>query len=125
MHASVYGRGTVLHTIVQSPVYDSKYGDAPYLDSVLLFNEEEETLTLFAVNKDLEEDMEISCDLRQFVDYQVVNHIVLSNDDLKAENTEVNPDNVTPRTGGISKIDQGKLTAIFEKKSWNVVLFRK
>lgn len=125
MHASVYGRGTVLHTIVQSPVYDSKYGDAPYLDSVLLFNEEEETLTLFAVNKDLEEDMEISCDLRQFVDYQIVNHIVLSNDDLKAENTEVNPDNVTPRTGGISKIDQGKLTAIFEKKSWNVVLFRK
>ena len=35
------------------------YGDAPYLDAILVWNEEKEELTLFAVNKDLEEDMEI------------------------------------------------------------------
>jgi len=121
MHASVYGRGTVLHTVVESPVYDSKYGDAPYLDSVLIMNEEEETLTLFAVNKSLDESMEVSCDLRQFSDYRIVDHMVLAHDDLKAENTEENPDNVAPRSSGNAAISQGQLTAVLEKQSWNVI----
>lgn len=125
MHASMYGRGTVLNTVVQSPVYESKHGDAPYLDSLLIMNEEEETLTLFAVNKDLTEDMEVSCDLRQFSDYKITEHIVLTHEDLKAENTEANPDNVAPRTGGISKIESGRLTAIFGKQSWNVIRMSK
>ena len=88
-HASVYGRGTVLNTQVHTPVYESKtYGEAPYLDSVCIWNEEEDTLTIFAVNKSLDEDMEVSCDLRQFEGYKVAEHIVLTNDDLKAVNTE-------------------------------------
>ena len=125
LHASLYGQGTVLHTITKSPVYDSKHGDAPYLDSVLVMNEEAQTLTIFAVNKCLEDSMEITCDLRQFSDYQLINHIVLTHNDLKAENTEDHPDNVTPRTGGISSIQQGHLKAVFEKQSWNVIQFKK
>ncbi|HHV12378.1 MAG TPA: alpha-N-arabinofuranosidase [Clostridiales bacterium] len=125
LHASLFGRGTVLHTITKSPVYDSKHGDAPYLDCVLVMNVEEETLTLFAVNKSLEEGMEISCDLRQFSDYRITNHIVLAHDDLKAENTETNPDNVAPRTGGASSIQQGYLTAVLERQSWNVIQLKK
>jgi len=125
MHASKFGRGTVLHTVVKSPVYDSKFGDAPYLDSILIMNEEDETLTLFAVNKDLEENMEVTCDLRQFADYKIEEHIVMTHDDLKAENTEVNPDNVVPVNGGMSNIEQGRLTAVFGKKSWNVIRLRK
>lgn len=125
MHASVFGRGTILNTIVQSPVYDSKFGDAPFLDSVLLMNEEEETLTLFAVNKDLEDNMEVTCDLRQFADYKIINHIVLTHHDLKAENTETNPDNVTPKNCEFSKLEQGQLTAMLDNKSWNVIQLRK
>lgn len=126
MHASVFGNGTVLNTIVKSPVYDSrKYCDAPYLDSVVIANEENEELTIFAVNKDLEEDMEVSADFRQFADYRIVEHIVLTHDDLKAENTEANPDNVAPVTGGVSSMDQGRFTAVFKKKSWNVVRLKK
>lgn len=67
---------------------------APYLDSVCIWNEEEDTLTIFAVNKSLDEDMEVSCDLRQFEGYKVVEHIVLTNDDLKAVNTEAAPNTV-------------------------------
>ena len=65
-HASVYGRGTVLNTQVHTSVYESKtYGEAPYLDSVCIWNEEEDTLTIFAVNKSLEEDMEVDVYKRQ------------------------------------------------------------
>ncbi len=125
MHASTLGRGSVMHTIVKSPVYDSKHGDAPFLDSVLLVNEEEETLTLFAVNKDLEEGMEITCDIRQFEGYKVEKHIVLTHEDLKAVNTEANPQNVIPKNSNLSKVENGILVSVLEKQSWNVIQLRK
>lgn len=126
MHASTMGMGTVLNTIVKSPVYESgNYGDAPYLDSVVIMNEEEETVTIFAVNKDLEEDMEVTCDLRQFSGYQVKEHIVLTHEDMKAENTQVNPNEVAPQFNGVSKVEDGRLRAVFGKHSWNVIRLTK
>lgn len=118
---SNYGRGTVLNTLVQAPIYESRQGDAPYLDSVCIMNEEEETLTLFAVNKDLEDSMEITCDLRQFSGYQVKEHIILNHSDLKAVNTEENPDNVTPAKIENAKIENGILNAVLSKHSFHVI----
>lgn len=74
-----------------------------------MWNEEEDALTIFAVNKSLEEDLEVSCNLRQFEGYQVKEHVVLSNDDMKAVNTEANPNNVIPESSQATKIDGGKL----------------
>ncbi len=126
MHASTFGNGTVLNTIVKSPVYDSKsFCDAPYVDSVFIMNEEADELTIFAVNKDLEDDIEISCDLRQFKDYTIAEHIVLHHNDLKAVNTENAPNTVIPTINGSSKNDAGKLTALLKSKSWNVIRFKK
>lgn len=126
MHASIYGRGTVLNTIVKSPIYDSKtFGDTPYLDSVILMDEEAEEITIFAVNKDLEDDMEVCCDIRQFADYKVTRHIVLNHDDLKAVNTEENPDNVIPSNTGNSKVEDSTVTMLLKKQSWNVIRLKK
>ena len=126
MHASVYGRGTVLNTQVQAPVYESRtYGEVSCLDSVCIWNEEEEELTIFAVNKDLEEDLEVSCDFRQFADMKVVEHIVLTNEDLKAVNTEADPDCVVPVHSAASKMDGGHFTTLLGKHSWNVVRLKK
>lgn len=121
MHVSTLGNGTVLDTLIKSPVYNSKYGDAPFLDCVVINNEEKNELVCFAVNKDLEEDMELHCDLRQFSGYRVKEHIVLQHDDLKVENTEQNPLAVQPRFDGESEIKEGMLVSRLEKKSWNVI----
>ena len=40
---------------------------------------------------------------------------------IKAENTEDNPNNVVPTNNGNCKFEDGKLTAVFSKKSWNVI----
>ena len=125
MHTSVLGRGKVLHTLVKSPIYESKHGDAPYLDAVLIENEEEETLTLFAVNKSLDESMEVKCELRQFKDYRVVDHQVLYHEDLKAENTQAHPNNVVPQASGNAKLENGVLETILSKTSWNVICMKK
>lgn len=125
-YTSQYGRGTVLHTVIKSPVYESKtYGTAPYLDGVLVWNEAEEELALFAVNKCLEEDMEITCDLRQFEKFQIEEHVVLSHQDMKAVNTEKNPGEVSPTAGNTVKLEAGKLSGILGKHSWNMVRMKR
>ena len=88
-------------------------------------NEEEESLTVLAVNKSLDEDMEITCDLRQFAGYQVVEHITMSHDDMKAVNTQEDPDQVKPVSGGVSKVESGVLSAVLGKHSWNVIRLKK
>ncbi|MBE5927931.1 MAG: alpha-N-arabinofuranosidase [Lachnospiraceae bacterium] len=122
MHASNFGRGTVLTSIVDSPVYDSKnYCDVPYLDSAVVWNEENNEIVIFGVNKSFEEDMELTCDLRQFGDVKIKEHIILTHENLKAENTEAAPDTVAPMLSGKDVADDGKCTFILPKQSWNVI----
>lgn len=121
MHASVYGRGSILNTVVKTPSYESVHGDAPYLDAVVTADEAKETVTIFAVNKDLAEPMQVSCDLRQYAGYEVIEHIELTNADLKAINTQVNPDAVKPVLSHASRIEDGILQTVLQPKSWNVI----
>ncbi len=84
-------------------------------------NEDDETLTLFAVNKDLEDSMELTCDLRQFSGYQVKEHIILNHSDLKAVNTEENPDNVAPVKIENAKLESGILNTVLSEHSFHVI----
>ena len=115
------GRGTVLHTAVKVDSYESKHGDAPYIDSVVINDEEAGTLTVFAVNKDLENSYEVTMDVRQFGGYAIEKHILLTHDDVKAVNTEQDPDQVKPVCVNTDCIDAGTLTMKFPAKSWNVI----
>ena len=123
LHASKYGRGTALMPVVSSPKYDSKdYTDVPYLETVAVASEEHGELTLFAVNRHLEQPMILSLDVKGFDGYSVSEHIVLENNDLKAVNTVLKPDTVTPsvRTNSVS-VEGSTLEIRLEKASWNVI----
>lgn len=122
MHASVYGRGSVLQPIIVSPLYDSKdYTDVPMLDSVVVYNEEKEELVVFAVNKSIEDALLLECDVRGFENYRVVQHTVLENDHLKAVNTAQQPNAVVPHDGGDAHLRDGWIQATLPKLSWNVI----
>lgn len=122
MHASVYGRGTVLQPIVVSPLYDSKdYTDVPMLDSAVVYNEEKNELVIFAVNKSVEDALLLECDVRGFQNYQVVQHTVLENDDLKTVNTAKQPNAVMPHDNGDASLRDGWVQATLPKLSWNVI----
>ncbi|WP_088103243.1 alpha-N-arabinofuranosidase [Halalkalibacter urbisdiaboli] len=125
MHASVFGRGVALNAIVSSPKYDSKdFTDIPYLDTVSVYNEEDETVTIFAVNRHQTDTLSLDADIRSFEGYKVVEHIVLENDDVKATNQQKR-DNVVPHNNGDAKVDGGSLTANLSKLSWNVIRLAK
>ncbi|MFD1991493.1 alpha-N-arabinofuranosidase [Paenibacillus nicotianae] len=125
MHTSTFGRGVSLKPVVDSPKYDaSDYTDVPYLDSAVVYDEENEYLTIFALNRHLSESLDLNCDVRSFEGYQIEEHIVLENDDLKAVNT-ADEEKVAPHRGGQSQLDNGILTARLAKASWNVIRLRK
>ncbi len=125
MHTSVFGRGIALKPIVHAPKYDSKdFTDVPYIDSAAVYNEETEEVTIFMVNKHLTDSISLSVDLRSFEGYELDQHIVLENDDLKAVNTADNQ-KVKPHTNGNAKMDNGMLEANVSKTSWNVIRLKK
>ncbi|SFD64917.1 alpha-N-arabinofuranosidase [Paenibacillus catalpae] len=122
LHASSFGRGTVLQAVISSPKYDSKdFTDVPFLEAISVYDEELGLVTVFAVNRHLEEQMELNLDLASFSDVSVIEHIVLESEDLKATNTKANPRHVVPHAGGRSSVDNGNVQAILSKASWNVI----
>jgi alpha-N-arabinofuranosidase len=121
MHASVFGRGKVLHSSIESPKYDSKnYTDVPFVDSVSVWNEEKDELTVFAVNRDGKNSILLETELPEFADYRVIEHIVLENSDRYAVNA-AGRENVKPHDGGDSKLDGSVLSSVLGRMSWNVI----
>lgn len=122
LHASRYGRGISLLPVIESPKYDStEFSGVPYLASAAVFNEESGDLTIFAVNRDLEDSLLLECELRGFGQYRVEEHIVFECNDKKAGNTSSEPDKVIPHNHGTAVIMDQKITAQMPKLSWNVI----
>ncbi|MFT9370543.1 alpha-N-arabinofuranosidase [Paenibacillus polymyxa] len=125
LHASRYGRGVSLMPVVDSEKYDSKdFTDIPYLDSAVVYDEEGDALTVFAVNRHLYESLELTVDVRSFEGYRIVEHTVLEHDDLKATNSPAG-EKVTPHNGGNAKLEDGIVKAHLGKASWNVIRLAK
>ena len=123
MLASTYGRGTALRPLVSSPVYDCKdFEGVPLVDAAATLGEDG-SLTVFAINRGMDEDIELSMDLRAFGSLKAAEHIVLHHDDVKAVNTEANPDNVKPAPGAPAAVDGGRASVILPALSWNVLKF--
>lgn len=125
LHASLYGRGTALQAIVDTPKHDtSGHEDVTDMESVVVYREEEGELTIFAVNRNLEEDLEVACDLRSFGEIQVKEHIVLESEDLKAVNA-YGSEQVKPKQVKRSTVERGRMNTVLRKASWNVIRLQK
>lgn len=119
--ASRFGRGTALRAVVDTPTYDCKDIErVPVLDATATLAEDG-SVTIFAVNRGMEESVQLTVDMRDFHGLNGVSHEVLVHSDVKAVNTEENPNNVAPQkmTGG--KLDGGRLTIDIPRLSWNVI----
>jgi len=122
MHASRYGRGNALVPLIRSTKHDTKdYTDVPDLEAIAVHNEERGEVTVFAVNRCLDQPLRFELDVRSFGPCSLIEHLVLESDDLKAANTKDNPDRVKPHNRGNAKADGGKVEAVLPKASWNVI----
>jgi alpha-N-arabinofuranosidase len=121
MHASKYGRGTVLRGPVLCGKYDStEYTDIPYLETASVLNEEKEELTIFAVNRNLNEEMDLEAEIYGLDGYRLAEHITMHNGDLKAANS-AGGEKVKPETAAGGKLDGSRLEVRLLPASWNVI----
>ena len=120
-HASCYGRGTVLQLAIDSPKHEtSGHGSITDVEAVAVWNEEAEEVTVFAVNRNLEEDLPLTMDLRSFEGYELIGKTELVSDDLQTVNSAAG-EKVHPRQADDAKAEGGQLETVLRKASWNVI----
>jgi alpha-N-arabinofuranosidase len=126
LHASLYGHGTALQFVMESPVFETKrFGAVPVVDAAVTRDEATGTVTLFAVNRDPESrPVALNVDLRSFGTLSFLDHTMLSHPDPLAANTANEPNKVIPTTGERISIEDGKFTISLAPLSWNVLRYK-
>jgi alpha-N-arabinofuranosidase len=120
----MYGRGISLASVINSPKYDTTdFYDVPFLDAAGILADNGD-LTIFAINRNLSENLPVEVQLRGFENYSIEEYIVMNSDDPKNTNTEENPWRVKPRSGDTASIDGAVLNLVLPKLSWNVIRLR-
>jgi len=121
LHASKYGRGIALQPVLSSPKHDTiDFTDVTDIESIAVYNEENDEVTIFAVNRNLTEDIVLTCDVRSFEGVKIIEHIVLENNDMKMVNSP-KKEAVVPVKVDRSELSDGILTTCLNKASWNVI----
>lgn len=124
-HASKYGRGTVLRPEIISPVYDTdRFKEVNMVEAIGVLSEDEREITLFAVNRCQDSPIELECNLNNMGDLELIEHLVLEHDDMKATNTEEDPERVKPHNEGKTLVKDNRVLAELPALSWNVVRLR-
>jgi len=123
--ASLYGRGNVLCCPVNVEKYDAKeFCGIPYLEAVAVHNQEKNEITIFAVNRNLNEAINLEAEIAAFGDMEIIEHSALYNKDLNACNSSME-EKVHPviQTGGKIEGSTGfkQLTSVLPSASWNMI----
>ncbi|TBL72492.1 alpha-N-arabinofuranosidase [Paenibacillus thalictri] len=126
LHASLFGRGMALNVMAQVPgVTTRDFTEAPMLDSVAVMDEQTGDITIFAVNRSVSDELELSVELRGFGEYGVCERIVMRSEDSGAFNSAAQPDLIVPEQLASQRIDNNVCTATLEPMSWNVIRVRR
>ncbi|MDE6889920.1 MAG: alpha-N-arabinofuranosidase [Eubacterium sp.] len=125
LHASKYGRGVSLTPVISTGKHDTtQHTDVTDIESAAVYNEEKGEVTIFAVNRNTQEDIEFEADLRGFEGYKVKEYLVLESDDMKLANSAKSCP-VTPKARTSFVMENGVFTTVMKKCSWNVIVFSK
>ena len=120
MFASSYGRGTALKVVSESQGYVSSEGwNVPYIHSSVIYNEEKDEVVVFAVNRSLNDEVELALELEGFEGYSLNEHVELYADDLDASNT-AETEVVKP----ISRKIESTEYVMLKKHSWNMLIYK-
>ncbi len=122
---SKYARGNALKPIIDCPKYDCKdFTDVPYLESVASYDEENEEIALFVVNRSMEEDVQLDISLLGFEGYRAVSFESMDGYDIKKENT-FGDESVKMHSNPLPTEDGKNTVADLKALSFNVIRFKK
>jgi len=133
-HFSNFGRGRVLRAQVASPTYAATYHDprgtadlafplpeVPYVKFAAVHDEDGGAVTLFLLNRHLDQSAPIEIGVRGFGALGLSEALEMRDDDLSAANTRETPDRVRPRMLTGVRVGDGRISATLGPASWNVI----
>ncbi len=132
-----YARGTSMQTAVDCETFDlpgyaiddtSQYtgrNNVNYIDSACAWNEDDNQLCIFAINRNDSVDYPLSLDISAFKEYKFSKHIEIHSDNMEAKNTFENPDLILPVERADGVFNQGIFNTTVKPLSWNVFCFSK
>lgn len=118
---SDYGRGVALTPNIQVETYDSKdFKEVPYLESIAVLNEDEQELVIFAVNRSESEAINFEALTSEIDVTSVIEFSQMSGFGIKDVNDK-DHERVYPSESQAIDLSAGKVTAVLEPLSWNVI----
>ncbi len=131
---SQFGRGRVLRAQVDSPTYATSYFDprgatdlhfplpaVPYLKLAVVEDPATGAVTLFALNRHLEEPMPLDVALAGFGNPVLLQALELRHANLLATNTREQPDRVSPKPLSGITLSADRMQATLAPASWNMI----
>ncbi|UWU68091.1 MULTISPECIES: alpha-L-arabinofuranosidase C-terminal domain-containing protein [Bradyrhizobium] len=132
-HMGRLGRGRVLRTQVEAETYEVPSYDrpgipdqlfslsnVPYLKMAAVAGDDG-CFSLFLLNRDLQQQMEVSVEARSFGRLSVREALELRHHDLQATNSKDAPERVKPEPLRAVGIEARRVLATLKPASWNVV----
>lgn len=115
-----YGRGVTMCPVKEGPSYETKtFLQVPNVDTVVVYNEEEEEIVLFAVNR-TGMLQEIELDLQGFQAPQIIQSQVLYSPDRKATNQKEH-DRVHPQNMDNCRVQNNLIAGEFLPYSFQMI----
>ncbi len=122
MYVSQFGRGQAIKPVIKCGKYSSKeYDDVSMLDAAAVIDEDG-SLNIFVLNR-VNQQIELSIDLRGMDLLTFSKHIVLHHDDMNAMNTEAAPLTVIPKEMHDCENSGNNHLVRIPALSWNVFKF--
>ncbi len=117
-----FARGDALRVEpVASRIETKAYGAVPALHATATYDEDTGQVSLFAVNRDREQPLRVSADLRAFGPLSVAHHLTLAGPDARVTNSQADPDRVVPQTVTGTRVSDGRLEVVLPPLSWSVI----
>ncbi len=119
-----YAQGRVLRTLASSKTYGGKtVPEMPFLNATVTEDESTGQVTVFALNRNISENMDLNVALRGFgKSRKIVTALEIHHANMKATNTKDAQDTVAPRKLEHVTIKNDQLQATLKPGSWNVIV---
>ena len=119
---SRHATGDVLRIDPTTPSYETaKYGAVPFVDAVATHDASSHRAVLFVVNRSVDQAVELQADVRGVQPVALVEALTLADGDIRATNTELTPNRVTPRVLDGVTLTGGTIHAVLPPVSWSML----
>jgi alpha-N-arabinofuranosidase len=123
---SAHARGSVVAVTVEvDTVATERYGAVAAVDVAASFDDASGSLSIFLVNRSLDDDAEVTIDLHAVVSARpglaVTSALTLADRDRDARNTLTEPLRVSPTANATVTLDSGELSIVLPAVSWTVL----